>query len=266
MKRKLISLLLCLTVLFSLPVQVFAAYPPVMDSANLLTDEEYQSLQEQCLTFRETYGLDVAICTTDTLDGKSPQSYADDWYDDHQYSSDGLLFLISMEERDSYISTAGDAIAKLSDDDLEEIEYLVIPYLSDGLYYDGFSHFLSILPQFLEEGEPVDVYYDAQGNLHAVYEQEQPSVNLFLSVLIGAVTAGIVLLVMRGLMNTKSPKHSAADYLNQGSYRLTRNQDLFLYSNVSKVRRQEPSSSSRGGSTVHRSSSGRSHGGRGGKF
>ena len=47
------------------------------------------------------------------------------------------------------------------------------------------------------------------------------------------------------------------------SYHLRTNQDLFLYSNISK--RPKPKESSSGSST-HRSSSGRSHGGRGGSF
>ena len=52
----------------------------------------------------------------------------------------------------------------------------------------------------------------------------------------------------------------------KGSWKLTQHRDLFLYSNVSKVRKQDPPKNSGGGSSVHRSTSGRSHGGGGGKF
>lgn len=264
MMRKLFSMLICLGLLLSLSPAASAAYPPLMDGAELLSPEEQDSIQKFCLDLRETTGLDVAICTVNSLEGKTAQTFADDWYDDHNYGQDGVLFLIAMEEREWYISTAGNAIAALSDDDLEQIEYEVIPYLSDGAYYQAFYQFLSVLPGFLEEGQPVDVYYDAQGKLHAVYETEEPGVNLFLSLIIGIVAAAISLLVMRSTMNTRRPQRSAGNYEIRDSYRLTQHQDLFLYSNVSKVRRQQSSSS--GGSSVHRSSSGASHGGRGGKF
>jgi len=67
------------------------------------------------------------------------------------------------------------------------------------------------------------------------------------------------------MMNTKKPMHSAEDYLTEGTYRLTRSQDLFLYSNLTKTPRPQQNTSGSGSGT-HRSSSGRSHGGRGGKF
>ena len=90
---------------------------------------------------------------------------------------------------------------------------------------------------------------------------------LVISGLIGAVIGGITVLIMRACMNTKRPQRSAGSYLNDSSYHLRTNQDLFLYSNVTKTRiQQESSSSGGGGSSVHTSSSGSSHGGGGGKF
>ena len=84
---------------------------------------------------------------------------------------------------------------------------------------------------------------------------------------IGAVVGGITVLIMRACMNTKRPQRSAGSYLNDSSYHLRTNRDLFLYSNVTKTRiQQESSSSGGGGSSVHTSSSGSSHGGGGGKF
>ena len=72
---------------------------------------------------------------------------------------------------------------------------------------------------------------------------------------------------MRACMNTKRPQRSAGSYLNDSSYHLRTNRDLFLYSNVTKTRiQQESSSSGGGGSSVHTSSSGSTHGGGGGKF
>ena len=79
----------------------------------------------------------------------------------------------------------------------------------------------------------------------------------------GAVISGIILLFMRASMNTKNPQHNATNYETSGSYHLSQHQDLFLYSNISK--RPKPQNNNSGSST-HRSSSGRTHGGHGGKF
>jgi len=67
------------------------------------------------------------------------------------------------------------------------------------------------------------------------------------SIVIGIIVAAVVLMIMRSGMNTKQKQHSAADYMESGSYRLRLHQDLFLYSQVTKTPRQQNNSS--GGSS-----------------
>ena len=80
------------------------------------------------------------------------------------------------------------------------------------------------------------------------------------------IVSGIVVLIMRLCMNSKRPERCASEYMKEGSWKLTRHQDAFLYSNISKIRKQDPPENNGGGSSAHHSSSGRSHGGGGGKF
>lgn len=247
MIRKISIFLLCLLLVCGLCTTASAASSYIIDQAGLLTSAEVDVIDEKGRELGSTYDLDIIIMTVDSLYGKSAMRYADDYYDENGYGEDGILFLLAMEEREWYISTSGSAIYALSDRELEEIEYEIVPYLSDGRYSDAFFHFLVILPGYL----------DSRG--------AERSVNLLLSLGIGVAVAAVVILIMRGSMNTKRRQHSAGDYLKQGSYHLRAQRDLFLYSNVSKVRRQQNNSSG-GGSSVHRSSSGRSHGGRGGRF
>ena len=88
--------------------------------------------------------------------------------------------------------------------------------------------------------------------------------------LVGAIIGLIALLIARRGMNTVKSKGSATDYVRQNTFRITGRQDIFLYSNVTKTRRDTDSGSSAGhsggGSSVHTSSSGHSHGGGGGHF
>ena len=90
------------------------------------------------------------------------------------------------------------------------------------------------------------------------------------SLLVGAIIGLIALLIARRGMNTVKSKGSATDYVRQNTFRITGRQDIFLYSNVTKTRRDTDSGSSEGhsggGSSVHTSSSGHSHGGGGGHF
>ena len=143
-------------------------------------------------------------------------------------------------------------------------------------YGSGFQMFMEALPEYFEayqNGTPLDGYADYSGDYYhgdqeeVVYYEEEFTPSVELSFLLGLVVAGISVLIMRIGMNTKRPRRSAAGYMQENSFQMRQQQDLFLYSNVSKVRRQENKpSGSGGGSSVHSSSSGRSHGGGGGKF
>lgn len=243
MKKKVISLVFCLLLLPLLVIPAAAKSAYALDYAGLMSSAETAALAERSQQLRDSCGLDVVILTTPELYGHSAQSVADAFYDNNGYAEDGVLFLVDIGSRQWYISTSGTAIEMLSDRDLMAIEDAVIPYFSEGRFYEGFCRFQDILPGYL----PVE---------------SDSGFSLLLSLAVGAVIAGIAVLIMRSSMNTKQPQRGAANYQTDGSYRQTLHQDLFLYSNVSKRPRQQNS----GGSGVHRSSSGRSHGGRGGRF
>ena len=279
MTRKISCLLLSILVLCSLMLNVTAEETlwRIVDNADLLDTAEESALEESARLIRETYNMDVVILTVDTLNGKRPQDYADDYYDEHGYGcgeeKSGLLLLISMEQRDWYISTCGNAIYALTDYGIQCVgEELLNGF---GMSYEaGFRMFLNALPEYFEayeNGSPIDGYADYSGDYYhgdqeeVVYYEEDLSPSLLLSLIVGIVAAAISVLVMRLGMNTRKPQRSASAYMQQSSYRLSRRQDMFLYSNVTKTRRQENKPSG-GGSSVHRSSGGTRHGGGGGKF
>lgn len=244
MKKCLIAGLLCLMFLaFVLPVSASSHY--VIDHAGLLTENQQQELEERCALFHSEYGMDLVLLTVNGLNGKTPMVYADDYFDAN-YGAHGILLLINIGERDWYISVTGNAIDAFIDNDLINMEEDLLPYLSSGRFYDGFENFISDAEYYVAD-EPVS-------DLEAI---------LFMTIPAGAVVAGIVLLIMRGTMNTKTAQRGATNYEIENSYHLRTHQDLFLYSNVTK--RPKPQNNTSGGGT-HRSSSGHTHSGRGGKF
>jgi uncharacterized protein len=289
--KKLISILLVFLLLASLCVCAAATgsdTPLIVDNAGVLTSEQVDDLTQTASDLRDLYEMDVVIVVVADLDGKSAQDYADDYYDYNGYGIgddySGMLLLIATESRDWWISTCGEAIYVLTDYGIESIFSDFAGYLSVNDYYHAFETYLDCLPEYFDayySGDPIDGYsgnYSGPGSYSPgdaddiIYYEDDSTVLLGIisSVFVGCVVSGIAVLIMSGRMNTKLPQNSAGNYLNRSSYQLHAHSDMFLYSNVTKVRRESSSSSSSsgggGGSSTHSSSSGRSHGGGGGKF
>lgn len=279
MSKKLLILFVCALLL---PILVLSAYaqtvPYISDHAALLLPEEINALEEMATDLASRYHIDPVILTVDSLGGESPQNYADDFYDDSGYREDGVLLLLALAEREWYISTSGKVIYALTDYGIQQMGETIVPCLAEEYWYTGFYYFLDSLPYYLdayEAGAPVDGYADYSGDYYhgeqediLYYEEETPP-NFFYSLFAGLAAAGISIVTMRASMNTKRAQRSAGAYLEEGSWNLYQHRDLFLYSNITKTRRQENNSSVNnkgGGSSVHRSSAGRRHGGGGGKF
>ena len=239
--------------------------PRLTDDADLLDDEEEALLLAKLDEVSQRQQFDVVIVTASTLDGQYPMDYADDWFDYKGFGlgddRDGALLLISMEDRDWWISTRGFGITALTDFGIEKIgEDLIDNGLSDGDYYDAFVTFIKDCDSYVTQaknGAPVDV---------GTYKPPlQIGKKVMVSAIIGVIAALIVGAVLKGKMTTVHAASAATEYTRPGSFRLLEQNDVFLYQNVTKTARPQETRSG-GGSSTHTSSSGASHGGGGGKF
>lgn len=234
----LLALLLCL------PVTARAAGGVLLeDEAGLLTSGEEARLEQTLQRYSDRHGVDIVVVTVDSLGGKSAMAYADDYYDYNGYAPDGVLLLVSMAEREWWITTSGSCIRALNDRALDQISGSFLPELSDGRYYAAFTSYAEACDLALSGKAPSDGSFG-------------------MSLLIGAVLALAAVGVMAYQMKSVRPQPGAASYIRPGSLNITASSDRFLYNHV--TRRARSQSSSSGGS--HRSSSGRSHGGHGGRF
>ena len=280
MMKKLLSFLLCILLLLGMSVMAYAAPARIVDDAGLLTDSERSALEEKAASLWDSCRLDVVVVTVDTTYGESVQTYADDYYDENGYGygtdNSGILLLLCMDTREWYISTCGEAIYIFSDFGLEQMGQAMLADLSYGEYFDAFETWMDLIPEYVTafaQGQPIDgmVYpdeYEHIGGDELGYYEKDSKPNHFISLLIGAAVAGIALLVMRSGMNTAKQQPNAADYVKNGSFRLNLHRDMFLYRQVSKTPKAQSQGtrSGGGGSSVHRSSGGVRHGGRGGRF
>ena len=78
---------------------------------------------------------------------------------------------------------------------------------------------------------------------------------------LGLIVALIATAIMRSKLKSVRHKYQAVDYVRPGSMNVTVAREIFLYHHVSRTPRPKDSDSG-----THFSSSGRSHGGGGGKF
>lgn len=281
MKHRVLSAFLALLLIFSLSISVFATeqeLPPVVDNANLLTSEEITELTEKIQAMRSQLELEIVIVTVYGTGGKNVQEYADDFYDSFGYGygddNSGILLLLDMTAREWYMSTCGEAIYIFTDYGLEQLGNEILPWLSSGDYSTAFETWVDSLPYYVDSfrsGAPVDGYappdeYESHYGEEVVHYNDLSLGNaLTISLIVGLVAAIITIFVMRAGMNTARLQSGAVDYLKSGSFRLRQHSDMFLYSRVSRTAKPKNTSSG-GGSSVHRSSGGVSHGGRGGRF
>ena len=270
MSQKIASLLFGMIFLLIPATAVHAAQaipeerqlPRLVDRADLLTEEEETALLEQLDEISERQQCDVAVVTVDGLDGKTSTAYADDFYDYNGYGygpgDDGILLLISMEDRDWAITTYGSAIRAFTDAGLEYLVAQFRPDLSDGAYYEAFTCFAEQCDRFLTqaaEGAPFDE--------ESLPKQFDP-LWILISCAVGIFAAFLIVGLMKAQLKSVRRQDSAQGYIRPGGFHVTGGNELFLYRNVARVRRAESHSSGR--SSTHSSSSGRSHGGSSGKF
>lgn len=239
--------------------------PRVIDNAEVLSESDEVLLENELLSLKKRYNMDYVILTVLSTDGKSMRDFADDYYDYNGYGEDfsnrdGVILVLNfVENREAYISTRGDAIEVFTDYGIEKIFDEIVPFLSDGKYTDALEKYVSLCDEYsysYKSGNPVDI-------------NEKKDFNLFASVLIslavGFAIALITLLIWKNNLKSVRPKVHADDYYADGTLDVSRSRDVFLYSNVIRVRKSEDSPSE-GGSSTHTSSSGATHGGGGRSF
>lgn len=283
MKKYILLLLPLIFVITALPVCA-ADVPRLVDNAGLLTESNAEEISLMLDMVSEERACDIVVVTTDSLDGKSVVEYADDYFDYNGYGwgddYTGILFLVSMGEREWAFSTCGGAIDVFSDYRLMQMEEAIIPYLSDGDYYGAFVKFYLMCDDYLLQGVDsgseyyYDDYYDDDYYYYDEYYNEYYGNNAtdtwnytgiaaVGSLAIGFVIALIVVNSWKGEMNTVRSQRGAVNYVKNGSFRVTKERDIFLYRKVTKIARDTDNNRSSGGrrgggSTVHRSSGGRS--------
>ena len=254
-----ITSLLALTLLGTISVQAAGAnLSRVEDYADLLDPAAENQVREKLDELSEKLQFDIVVVTTNSTGGKSSQAYADDFYDYNGYgwgdNYDGVLLLINMEYREWHISTTGYGMQAVTNSEIDYIGDAVVDYLSWGDYELAFTEFADLIADEVKEerdSEHIDL--------------GEVIVRIVIALVIGMVLAFIPVSIMKKQMNNVQVRQEASDYMKRNQVRMTQQKDLFLYSNISR-RLKPQDSGNRSGGGGHIGSSGRSHGGGGGRF
>ncbi|MDR1537035.1 MAG: TPM domain-containing protein [Clostridiales bacterium] len=240
------------------------AYEYVADKADLLLDYEISELNEQISAIIQAHGFDVAIVAIETTDGKSITAYTDDYFDQYGLGlgpdRDGLIFLISMAQRQWHITTHGKCTAIFGGSAIDAIGSSLTPYLSSGDYYSAFETLL----------ERIDSYAFSQpssfsgGYIEYDESSEERYVGILAVILISLGIALFTVFSMKRQMNTARRQRAAGNFVREGSFNLTRQSDMFVHTHTTRTRKAEAPPS--GGGATHTSSGGSRFGGGGGKF
>ena len=278
--RKMICIAASLLLLVVMAIPVMAStdaqLPYVTDMAGLLSQSELRSLEDLAKQISEEYQCGVYIITLDDYTEYSSEydvfNAAEDIYLRYQLghgsNDDGIMLLLSMEERDyalvSYGSNAHYAFTDYGQMLLEDV------FLDDFRYndwYSGFDDYLNKCDALLEAaaaGTPVDVQGGSNG-----YGSETDGgfdVMTFGLILLSCCgVSGVICGIFASQMKTAVKNSGAEQYVVGNGAQMSIRTDQYTHTTHSRRKIQTSSSGghSGGGGTTVRSSG---FSGRSGKF
>lgn len=236
------------------------------DNAELLSSSAQQEILEKLNELSQKHNSNIVILTVDDYSG-TIQEYADDYFDYNGFQADydgsGIMFMLSMADREWAFSTSGTAVYAFTDYGQDQLFEEMRPYLANDDYYGAFNKYIEVADYYYtlyENGTPYDIDYKGTS----------PSALLKVGIIclgIGLLVALIPIFIMIASMHNVHVGTTASGYQTHNGLHMSMHKDTYLRSHTSKTRiPDERSSSGGGGSSTHISSSGSSHGGSHGHF
>lgn len=249
-RLKIICLLLVLLLIPTLLLNTTASaqttetYPFVDDDANLLTENEIDELYLHVKDIMKKNKIDIYLVTTNSLGGLSSNDYRCDYVTDVDSlqvtnTTDCVILLISMDNREVSISGYGKCEEKINDGKINKIIKHITPALSSGNYATAFTNAVDDINKYMnKDALPFQVWFQ-----------------LIIAVVLALIIVSILAHHSEGKITT-----NAATYLDAGQSTIPRSHDRYIRTVVTKHKKPESSSGggtkSGSGSRSHSSGSG----------
>lgn len=252
---------LILSCSFFLSIHAKENFARIVDKAELLTDEAKNKLESKLDEISKRQKFDVVVVTINSLNGKTSTNFADDFYDFNGYgfglNHDGVLLLVSINDKEWSISTSGYGTTALNDTGIKYISKKFLPSMKDKKYEEAFLIYANLVDEFITQaktGRPYDSSNLPKDSFKFIKF-------LCVSTILGAIVSYLITSKMKhNLKSVKSAKN-ACSYIDSEKFSIDKTEDLFLYNNITKTLKTSSTNS-----TTHKSSSGNAHGGSSGKF
>ena len=239
MTRKIICFFLCLLLCVAIAVPAFAAENTdfLYDEADLLTASEESSLIKKLASVSTKYEAQIIVATIASMDGGNIDTYVDYVYDSMGFgygeNYDGVLLLVCLDPREYRILSNGFAGVAIDPDDISNICDVIVGNLSDGDYAGAFHEFADECAYYLDgyiNGFPFNA-----------------GKSLAISLIVGVAIGLIVAFVLKSQLKSVHSQSCAKEYVKAGSMHINLSNDMFLYRNVTRTKKQSSSSSGSGG-------------------
>lgn len=272
--------LLLIVAMLLLPCSAFAIQMRVYDFARLFTSDEVMELENTIASATADTGYDFVVLTSNDVGGKSSIAYADDFYDENGFGTgedfSGLLYFIDMDNRVPTISTCGEMIDIITDARLEKLLDTAFEYLVEGEYAASAEAVIEQAVSYAKRGVVEGQYRVDEETGQAI---TRPRLKLTFGEVLFALAAGtavffLLRVTLRANYTLRGNQVYYDPYTN-GIVNVKKKEDRYIRSftvtrpkpqpTVTYTSSSHSSHSPHRTSTVHRSSSGRSHGGGSGR-
>ena len=178
----------------------------VVDTANILTSQEKQSLEATCKLFEKKTKGQFAVCIVPEMPGETVESasikVAEKWKIGHKGKDNGMLFFLSMKERNFRIEVGYGFEGKMTDGKAGEIGRLAIPKFKQQKWCEGIKFIIDSSGQILA----------GEKTLENIKEENTPT-----WIKVVAIIIGLIILVIF-IMATEGGHSSGGDsYYSSGS-------------------------------------------------
>jgi len=245
----------------------------VYDDAGILTSSEESKLQQLCVDTAQASQIDIIIVTTKDNQGKSAMKYAEDFFVAHDFGydkkgGDGVLFLIDMQGRETWIATSGSGIKYISDTRIDNIVTATTTYLKKSDYSGACESFVNKIGTYMKT-LPSSIDQGGDGNTTYTYDNKTFSEklldNMLIKVLIAVAVGAIVVIIM--MFNAKAKVTVGCQtYVKDHKFDVRDTRDIFINTTVVTRKIVTNNGNGSGGGSSHTGSGGNSFGGGGGKF
>lgn len=226
-------------VLYTAPEsEILPAEILVFDEAALLDSGEEAELTQKLEEISQSYDAQLVVYTLDAVAVSAGiDTYVEAIYDGNGFgygeNRDGVLLLVSMNPREYRILSNGFAGSVIGPDEIQTISNKIQPDLSAGNYAKAFDTFADSCEYYLDGAENGFPFKFGK--------------NLLISLGVGLLIGLIVALILKAQLKSVRKQDRANVYVKPGSMQVTLRNDLFLYRNVSRTKKQSSNQSSGGG-------------------